>query len=177
MIFTASVWALPTIRQLWRMISISFFCFVLYHYKFKLKQTPTRWSSGLWKILFIVNPIPIFYIPDGTACLPCNLPEDIGPSYWRMSNCVSICWSVSRITPTMMRSDVPPKKVEKFWDIPEINWINPGRIPTNASNTNPGNVDPIHDGTDIICSWLAWFYRGWNRCFFSVHQPSVLDWI
>ena len=80
------------------------------------------------------------YMPDATACLPCNLPEDINPSYWRISNCVSICCNVSRITPTMISNDVPPKNVAKFADIEKDSSIKPGRIPTKASKIAPGNV-------------------------------------
>src|SRR6188508_1820179 len=62
------------------------------------------------------------------VCLPCILPLFIKPSYWRMSNCVSICCSVSRITPTMIKSDVPPKKFAKPCVTP-INCAIPGKIP------------------------------------------------
>src|ERR1700754_3357702 len=74
-----------------------------------------------------------------------------------MSSWVSICCNESRITPTMISRDVPPKKEAKPW-VMSSRCAKPGKIPTIASRQAPGNV--IHDGTDIVGRRLTRFYAG-----------------
>src|SRR5690606_22526748 len=60
------------------------------------------------------------------------------PSWWRCCSCASICFTVSRPTPTMMRIEAPPNG--KFWLAWTVASAISGMSATMPRYSEPGNV-------------------------------------